>query len=315
MRNRERSTYYPVSLSTMWLKDRYDVIDNFIADADAWGFTHVEANSTISKHMLDELALSSFPVSSLHCPCPYRVSSTGAPASDLSLSSTNESEKSEAVYLAKQTIEHASGIGALAVVVHLGEIPVNISLQNTMYSMCQEGKANSTEYRQIRDRLTAQRSSEAAQYMNIAEKSLKELGMYARQWNIILGVETRYYFHQIPDINEMERLLHEVQDDYIGYWHDTGHAEIQQKLGVTSHEEWLVRFNDRIVGTHIHDVIDMTDHYCPGTGTIKWPGLAGRLAQIPIKVCEIGEWNDKINMNGVIPFLKQTCMLTKKSVC
>lgn len=314
MKNKEQSTYDSVSLSTMWLKDRYDIIDNFIADTDVWGFTHIEANSTISKHMLDELALSSFPVSSLHCPCPYHLTSAGFPVSDLSLSSIDESERSEVIYFAKKTIERASDIGAQAIVVHLGEIAVDVSLQDTMYSMCYEGRINSTEYRHIQDQLTAERSSASAKYVNAAEKSLKELSRYAGQWNILLGIETRYYFHQIPDIHEMERLLYEVQDNHVGYWHDTGHAEIQQKLGFTSHEDWLVRFNNRSVGTHIHDVNGMTDHYCPETGTIQWSALSGHLAKIPIKVCEIGEWNDKTNMSGVIPFLKQSGMLTKKNV-
>ena len=298
-----------VSLSAMWITDRYDEIDHFLSYTNKWGFTHIETTSSMPSQTLDKIARSSIPLSSLHSPCPHAISSTGVPAKDLSLSSNREPERREAVYYAKKTIELASSTGAKAVVIHLGEIPLDITLQDKMYSLCEEGNVNSTKYKHIKDQLITSRVSEATQYVNAAEQSLKELSKYGVQHNVLVGIETRYHFHEIPDINEMERFLQEVKENMVGYWHDTGHAEIQQKLGLTSHKEWLSRFKDRLIGTHIHDVIGITDHYCPGMGTIEWDMVAGLLPQQSIKVCEIGGWNDENHMRNVIPFLAQKGIL------
>ena len=298
----------------MWITDRYDMIDNFLSYVNKWGFTHIEPTSSIPSQTLDKIVRSSIPVSSLHSPCPYGISSTGEPVKKLSLSSIHEPERREAVHFAKQTIGLASNTGAKAVVIHLGEIPLDIALQDKMYSLCKEGNVNSKEYKSIKDRLIASRAEAASQYVNAAEQSLKELCAYGMQQNVLVGIETRYHFNEIPDINEMERFLQEVEENTVGYWHDTGHAEIQEKLGLTSQKEWLSRFQDRLIGTHIHDVIGITDHYCPGMGTIEWDVVAGLLPQQSIKVCEIGEWNDENHMRNVIPFLTLKNIFHEESI-
>lgn len=302
-----------VSLSAMWITGRYDAIDNFISNIQEWGFTHIEPTSSIPSRTLDKIIRSSIPISSLHAPCPYDTSSAGIPVKKLSLSAIQEPERTEAVHYVKKTIEIASSTGAKAVVIHLGEIPLDITLQDKMYSLCEEGNVNSSEYKDIKDRLITSRSMEANQYINAAERSLKELCVYGTQYNIQIGIETRYHFHEIPDINEMDRFLHEVKSTAAGYWHDTGHAEIQQKIGLTTHKEWLSRFKGRLIGTHIHDVIGITDHYCPGTGTIEWDMVAGLLPQLIIKVCEIGQWNDENHMSNIISFLEQKGILIKEN--
>jgi sugar phosphate isomerase/epimerase len=303
-----------VSLSAMWIKDRYDAIDDFFPKLKEWGFTHIEPTSSIPAQALDTIVRYSIPVSSIHSPCPYTISSNGIPAKELSLSSIQEPERKEAVHFAKKTIELASSTGAQAVVIHLGEIPLDITLQDKMYSLCEEENTNSIEYKDIKDQLITSRASEAAQYVNAAEQSLKELCAYGMQQNVLVGIETRYHFHEIPDINEMERFLQEVKENTVGYWHDTGHAEIQQKLGLTTHKEWLSRFKARLIGTHIHDVAGISDHYCPGLGTVEWDMVAGLLPKQLIKVCEVGGWNDENHMRTIIPFLAQKGILNKAGI-
>ena len=305
---------HQVSLSAMWINDRYDAIDNFISNIKEWGFTHIEPNSSIPSQTLDKIVRSSTPISSLHSPCPHSISSTGVPVKELSLSSIHEPERREAVHYAKKTIELASSTGAGAIVIHLGEIPLDISLQDKMYLLCEKGNINSTEYKHIRALLVTARTSDAAPYVEAAERSLKELCTYGIQQNVLIGIETRYHFHEIPDINEMERFLNEVRNNTVGYWHDTGHAEIQQKLDLTSHIEWLSRFKHRMIGAHIHDVTGITDHYCPGMGTVDWNMIAELIPQQIIKVCEIGQWNDENHMRNIIPFLIQKGILLKESI-
>ena len=294
-----------VSLSTMWAKDRFSHMSGFAAKARELGFTHIEANTTISPRMLSELLKTAMPISSVHSPCPAVVSSQGTLVSNLSLSSLDKSERMEAVSFAKKTIDLAADVSARAIVLHMGEVPVDLSLQDRLYKLHDGGYVQTKEYSQAKDKLVYQRTSQAPPYLDAARKSLQELGEYSRQKGIMLGLETRFHPNEIPNMDEMAALLNEVSESLAGYWHDVGHAEVQQQLGFSLHEEWLSRFKDRMVGIHLHDIHGISDHQAPGKGNMNWEMVARYLPPGIIKVCEIGEWNDEEQMQGVVKFLQK----------
>ena len=125
----------------------------------------------------------------------------------------------------------------------------------------------------------------------------------------MLGLETRFHFNEIPNTDEMTELLGEAPEQLAGYWHDTGHAEVQEQLGFAFHEEWLSRFRDRMVGIHLHDIRGISDHHAPGKGNMNWEMIAKYLPWGVVKVCEIGEWNDEERMQGVVRFLQERGIL------
>ena len=294
-----------VSLSTMWVKGRFSHMAGFAAKAKELGFTHIEANASISPRMLSELLKTTIPISSIHSPCPTVLSSRGIPISSLSLSSLDESMRMEAVSYTSQTIELAASVRARAVVLHMGEVPIDLSLQDRLYKLHDGGYAQTKEYSQVKEELVCQRTSQALHYLDTAKKSLQELSAYSRQRGIILGLETRFHPHEIPNMDEMAELLNEASESLVGYWHDVGHAAVQQQLGLSLHEEWLSRFKDRLVGIHLHDVLGISDHHAPGKGNMNWEMVAKYLPPGIVKVCEIGEWNDEEQMQGVIEFLQK----------
>ena len=294
-----------VSLSTMWVKGRFSHMAGFAAKAKELGFTHIEANASISPRMLSELLKTTIPISSIHSPCPTVLSSRGIPISSLSLSSLDESMRMEAVSYTSQTIELAASVRARAVVLHMGEVPIDLSLQDRLYKLHDGGYAQTKEYSQVKEELVCQRTSQALRYLGTAKKSLQELSAYSRQRGIILGLETRFHPHEIPNMDEMAELLNEAPESLVGYWHDVGHAAVQQQLGLGLHEEWLSRFKDRLVGIHLHDVLGISDHHAPGKGNMNWEMVAKYLPPGIVKVCEIGEWNDEEQMQGVVEFLQK----------
>jgi sugar phosphate isomerase/epimerase len=298
-----------VSLSTMWAKGRFSHMAGFAAKAKELGFTHVEANASISPQMLSELLKTTVPISSIHSPCPAASSSGGIPISSLSLSSLDESEQMEAVSFAKQTIDLAASVKARAIVLHMGEVPIDLSLQDRLYKLHDGGYAQTKEYSQAKEELVCQRNSQAPHYLDAAKKSLQEISEYSQQKGIILGLETRFHPHEIPNMDEMAELLNEVPESLVGYWYDVGHAEVQQQLGFSLHEEWLSRFRDRMVGIHLHDVLGISDHHAPGKGDMDWEMVAKYLPPRIVKVCEIGEWNDEEQMQGVVEFLQKKGVL------
>lgn len=303
-RNVKDSKASGLSLSTMWASGRFANMVEFAARAEALGFDQVEPNAWLTPRRLRELIESGIPISSIHSPCPAVPSSRGDGASSLLLSSLDESERREAVSFAERTVDLASSVGAAAIVLHMGEAPVDRSLQAELSRLHSAGLSGSEDYRHVKDELLYRRASAVAPHFEAARRSLLELSEYSGQRGIVLGVETRFHVHEIPDMDEMGHLLKEAPADTVGYWHDVGHAEVQQRLGVGRHEEWLARFKKRMVGIHLHDVVGVSDHYAPGKGEIDWKMVAGYLTPGSVKVCEIGEWNDEEQLRGVIDFLK-----------
>jgi len=276
----------------------------FAAKARELGFTHVEPNASVSPKLLRELLKTGVPISSIHSPCPAVPSSRGTPVSSLSLSSPDTSQRTEAVSFTKKTIDLAASVKARAIVLHMGEVPVDLSLRDRLYKLHDEGCAETREYRQAREELVRQRISLAHLYVDAARDSLQELSKYGQEKGIMLGLETRFHFNEIPNMDEMADLLDDVPGQEAGYWHDVGHAEVQQQLGFSLHEEWLSRFKDRMVGIHLHDIRGIADHHAPGEGNMNWEMIARYLPQGMVKVCEIGEWNDEHQMQGVVRFLQ-----------
>jgi sugar phosphate isomerase/epimerase len=157
------------------------------------------------------------------------------------LSSLDGSERAEAVSLAKKTIALAANVRARAIVLHMGEAPIDLDLQDRLYEFHDRGYTQTKEYCQTKERLVSQRVSLAQPYVDAAKRSLQELSKYSRQKGIMLGLETRFHFNEIPNIEEMAELLDEVSERLAGYWHDVGHAEVTQQPGFGFHEEWLSR--------------------------------------------------------------------------
>jgi sugar phosphate isomerase/epimerase len=293
----------------MWAKDRFDDMAEFASEAKEFGFSHVEINASVSPQGLSELVETSIPISSIHSPSPAVLSSRGVPVADLSLSSLEVRQREEAVSFAKKTIDLASQVGARAVVLHMGEVPIDLSLDHELRRLYQQNLTQSEKYDEVKRGLTHQRISKAPPYLEAARKSLEELSEYSQYKGIMLGVETRFYFHEMPNIDEMEELLRQVEGGLVGYWHDVGHAEVNQRLGFTSHEEWLSRFGDRMIGIHLHDVLGIRDHRPPGKGDVNWNMVAEYVPQEALKVCEIAEWNEAEQIRGVVDFLQKQGIL------
>jgi len=289
----------------MWAKGRFSHMAEFATKAEELGFTHVEANASISPRMLSELTQTTVPIASIHSPCPAALSSRGTPASSLSLSSLDESERMEAISFAQRTIDLASSLSARAIVLHMGEVPIDLSLQDRLCKLYTDHRAHTKEYTQTTEELVCQRISRVPPYLDAARKSLRELSEYGRQQGIMLGLETRFNLHEIPNMDEMTELLNEASENLVGYWHDVGHAEVQQRLGFSLHEEWLSRFKDRMIGVHLHDILGISDHRAPGTGDMDWVMIAEYLPLGIERVCEVGEWNGEEDMLGVVDFLTE----------
>jgi sugar phosphate isomerase/epimerase len=91
----------------------------------------------------------------------------------------------------------------------------------------------------------------------------------------------------LPLDGDFEEFLREFQSPAIAYWHDTGHAQIKENLGVIEHARFLQTLAPRLAGFHVHDVrFPARDHMAPGTGTIDFAALKQFINPRHIKVFE-----------------------------
>lgn len=201
--------------------------------------------------------------SSLHNYCP---TPTGA-KHRLSLSSPDEDEREEAVKFAKITVDWARRLDAYAVVLHMGNPPME-NLSGDVLELLQQGRQAEADAILAIDMNL--RDSLIEEYMDATIKTLVELGDYAEAAGIKLGVETRYSYHEIPTFEEFKRIFAEVSSPAVGYWHDTGHGNVHEIIGFASQEEWLGTFHDRLVGMHVHDGLFYGDHRAIGKGNIDF---------------------------------------------
>jgi sugar phosphate isomerase/epimerase len=119
------------------------------------------------------------------------------------------------------------------------------------------------------------------------EKSLGELLEYANPLGIHLGLENRYHYFDIPSPDEMAHFLTMADADRLGFIYDTGHAHAMDQLGFYPGEEWLRRFADRIILTHLHDAVGVEDHQTPGLGNIDFKLVAGYLPATALRTMEV----------------------------
>lgn len=283
-----------LSLSTMWAKYHYEDLYEFSCAAKAWGYDAIEANAYVkTADMLERLAEGPLPLSSLHNPIPNLQSTREIRSYDLNLAGVDEDERQEALSFVRKSILNAARLGASAVVLHMGHVPISKAMQRRLHEMWHAGMMGTDEYRDLYLRITTLRAEGEEQHLERAVQTLHDVEPLAADNGVMLGVETRHNIHELPNIDEAAVMLSETNPAVVGYWHDTGHAATHDRLGHVAHEEWLRRYSDRLIGIHLHDMNFERDHQCPGAGEIDWDMIARYLPSSAIRVCELGEWNTR----------------------
>ena len=282
----------PIVAITTFNAARYTTVEQLLEEYRTVGLDTLELNVHVQDHLIDALLpyieRGEIHISSLHnfCPRPAILDHVA-----LELSSPDEPTRQLAVEHTQHTIATAQRLGAKAVVVHAGEMLSLRPLVTSLKELHRAGRQHGAESARIRNELRRRRSEERRPYVEAAERSIDELVEYVLRANvgITLGLETRDYYGQIPQIEEYDTWLARYDGPPLGLWYDFGHGEILAKLGFPIRDELFARHGHRLVGLHLHDCLGIVDHDVPGTGEIDFAFVKPYLRPDVLRVLEYGD--------------------------
>ena len=299
-----------IALSTSWKsKDCRDGDALVQAVVDA-GFGGIELEYRIQapvfQQMLPALERSNLKVVSIHnyFPIPPIVSHSKGGGDLFLLSHPDKEERLEAIKWSTKTIEHANNLEAIAVVLHCGRVEMTHEMEK-LRDYFNTGRIDSEEAQSFLNRKLEERDRIKPKYMDSLLFSIDRLIPIAEKQNIILGVENRYHYHELPGPDDFEILFSEFKGELLGYWHDTGHAHANEKLGIIPAGEMLQRYSDHLVGIHLHDAIGLDDHLAPGKGEIDFGVLRPFLEKDRPAVVELKPGTPDSEVSDGLRFVRQ----------
>jgi sugar phosphate isomerase/epimerase len=217
------------------------------------------------------------------CPLPDEIPPDRASPDYYSLSSHDETERKTAVAIAKNTLVYAKRFNAKAVVLHAGRVDLRDRTRFLASIIDDTDRLVAARGEAIRER-----REKADGCIDNVIRSMEELVPFAKGLGVNIGVENRYYYREIPIMEEFEKLFARFKPGELYYWHDVGHAEVFDRLGLASHKGLLDRFSHRLLGIHLHDIIGpITDHQAPGMGTFDFAMIKPYITPETIKVLEV----------------------------
>ncbi|MCP4411580.1 MAG: TIM barrel protein, partial [Gammaproteobacteria bacterium] len=202
-----------------------------------------------------------------------------------------------------KSIQIASEVGARAVVLHLGRVKMD-TVSNELFRLCDAGKLGSEEHKNVLDEIRTLRDSKKGKALDMMLLSMDEVQRAAEKYGINIGIENRYCFEECPGFEEMVAIFKEFGGGRIGYWHDAGHAQVQENLGLIGVKELLDAYGKYLVGFHLHDVNGYSDHHVPGIGEVDFDMLKKHLKKDTIKILEIHPRETEKDLMDGTRFLK-----------
>ena len=281
-----------LAISTAWNCYNYCDIKQKLSEIRAVGLDKIEIGYNFTAQRLPELISLAeqmgIQIVSVHnfCPLPSEIRPHRFFTDYYRLSSLDEKERRKAISYTKRSIDTARLVSCQVVIIHAGVVELRGNYLRALFNLYNKGKFNSKKYLKAKHRLLKTRQSKAKRYLESVVKSLEEILPYACSAGIKIGLETRYYPIEIPNIEEAEYLLNLFKDKGLVYWHDLGHAEVNQRLGITAHDDYLKRLAGYMLGIHLHDLKGIDDHMAPFSGDLDFSKISPYLRNDLIKVIE-----------------------------
>ncbi|MBN1898594.1 MAG: sugar phosphate isomerase/epimerase [Spirochaetes bacterium] len=256
-----------LSLSLNWLKKEPIVRDD-IRMVKEMGFNRVELHWYYPQEYLAalkrDLENENVRTPSIHNPLSFRGCDV-----NVDLAHKDRRVREASIKVTKKTIEAAVFLGAEYVVLHVGNIDFSDFEEDKdlVFELYRKENRITPPLEKLRTKFIQYRQDHAPVHLKFSKQSLEELLTFAGSRGIKLGIESRYYPHEIPSLEEIKEIIEYFNDPFIGFWHDVGHTTVQERLGFYTTGEHLATLHPYIFGFHLHDIKEnLRDHLAPGQG-------------------------------------------------
>jgi len=280
-----------LGISTCWWSNRTFSSEEIVGDILGLGLKGVELEYRISNHVFQQMKSRlkrDLTVLSIHnfFPMPEGITHDKASGDLFLLSSTDKDERSNAVKFSIKTLEHAHELGAGAVIFHLGRVDMPNPAQD-LFRLYRIGKIAEKEGLAFIGEQKRIRQASKKKNLNAVLLSLDILNREAEKKGIFFGIENRYHFHEIPDLEEIGLILQKFKGGRIRYWYDVGHAKVQENMGLRKQKDLLEAHSEEMIGIHLHDVRGLEDHFAPGQGEVDYTEIKHFLKPSIINILEV----------------------------
>jgi sugar phosphate isomerase/epimerase len=273
------------------------------------GFEYAELSHGIKLSLvpgiLEAVDRQEIKISSLHNFCPLPMGVTQAAPNLYEFSAENPRDRELAFKHTQKTFEFAARVKAPVVVLHLGSIEMK-DYTGKLEGLLENAERDSKKFQKLQEEALMVREGKKEKFFDRVKEILRQLLPEAERRGLTLGCENRQALEELPLDGDFDGFLGEFQNRAIAYWHDTGHAQIKETLGVIEHARFLQTLTPRLAGFHIHDVVfPARDHAAPGTGTIDFAALKPFVKPEHIKVFELNPSTPKEAVHSGVTHVKK----------
>jgi hypothetical protein len=281
------STLSMLAFSTNWNVSRHREGREIVSEIRDLGFDTMELGHGLSVSQLNGIrgafGEGGFRVISVHNFCPMPVEVLHDNPDCYEFTSHRRQERDRAHRLTRATMETAKEFGARFVVLHLGRIMTLRGMTGSLLSELRIKGVASRGYNRSKLAAVRKRGRRARVFLDRVTAVLEPLVEEASKMGLTLVVENRSDFEAIPTERELLALLQRFDSPHLRYWHDFGHAQMRESLGLLDHAQWLAEIAPYAVGAHLQDAKwPDEDHLIPFEGEIPFDRLVPLLpASLP----------------------------------
>ena len=221
-------------------------------------------------------------ITSTHNFCPLPTGVARAAPNLYEPSADRPQEVEQWVRHTRRSIDFAAQVQARVLVCHLGRVeffwfnPARAVVRHLQRHPGAGRDPADRRYRALLEKSLARLQRRMGPFWARVRDALRQVSGYAQEKGVKLGIENREAFDELPLDADFGALLAEFPaESAIGYWHDTGHAHLKERMGLIDHANQVQALASRTLGFHLHDVgDDGRDHQTIGAGRIDFAALS-----------------------------------------
>ena len=282
-----------IAISTMWNALKQPDGAALIDELRDLGFDRIALSRHLTPEQLEQLKLSfrntgeTTPacIQSI-CPILHGTSQEDAENEIVHLASLNNDERIEAIRRTIQTMELAIEMETPIVIIRLGMVDT----YDRSYLMRELYEYGEREFEAFDDKVTEAtewRKRKEVKHHDAVMRSLDELNERALKMEICIAIENPPHYFQIPNYDEVGLLFNEFYGSPMRYWHNVGHAVLQERLGLSWSKDWLETYQDHLIGVTLHDLKNLEMYHPPSSGDIEWNEVIPQIKPNVINVIDI----------------------------